>query len=140
MYYCMEWLYDRETSTAIMLSTLINRITAIDIIIMHKVIIYITSYSSHRKIAVQQFAVKIPINSDNFPIINFPVSQHVLYYCTYYSVSFACTVHCTYYIYCTLYIQYMFPVSLFPMLRFHLQHLFTCVFTYHLCSHHTYHN
>ena len=73
-------------------------------------------------------------------------SQHVLYYCTYYSVSFTCTVHCTYYIYCTLYIQYMFPVSLFPMLRFHLQHLFTllftlicskftCAFTYHLCSH-----
>ena len=25
------------------------------------------------KIAVQQFAVNIPINSDNFPIINFPV-------------------------------------------------------------------
>jgi hypothetical protein len=42
-------------------------------------------------------------------------SQHVLYYCTYYSVSFACTAHCTYYIYCTLYIQYMFPVSQFPM-------------------------
>jgi len=56
-------------------------------------------------------------------------SQHVLYYCTYYSVSFACTVHCTCYIYCTLYIQYMFPVSLVPMLRFHLQHLFTLLFT-----------
>jgi hypothetical protein len=56
-------------------------------------------------------------------------SQHVLYYCTYYSVSFSCTVHCTYYIYCTLYIQYIFPVSLFPMLRFHLQH------RSHSCSH-----
>jgi hypothetical protein len=54
-------------------------------------------------------------------------SQHVLYYCTHYSVSFACTVHCTYYIYCTLYIQYIFPVSLFPMLKFHLQHLFTLI-------------
>jgi hypothetical protein len=52
-------------------------------------------------------------------------SQHILYYCTYYSVSFTCTVHCTYFIYCTLYTLYMFPVSLFPMLRFHLQHLFT---------------
>ena len=52
-------------------------------------------------------------------------SQHILYYCTYYSVSFTCTVHCTYYTYCTLYTQYMFPVSLFPMLSFHLQHLFT---------------
>jgi len=77
---------------------------------------------------------------------HYVTSQHILYYCTYYSVSFTCTVHCTYYIYCTLYTQYMFPVSLFPMLRFHLQHLFTllftlicskftCVFTYHLCSH-----
>jgi len=56
-------------------------------------------------------------------------SQHVLYYCTYYSVSFTCAVHCTYYTYCTLYILYMFPVSLFPMLRFHLQHLFTLLFT-----------
>jgi hypothetical protein len=52
-------------------------------------------------------------------------SQHILYYCTYYSVSCTCTVHCTYFTYCTLYMQYMFPVSLFPMLRFHLQHLFT---------------
>jgi len=31
-------------------------------------------------------------------------SQHILYYCTYYSVSFTCTVHCTHYTYCTLYI------------------------------------
>jgi len=31
-------------------------------------------------------------------------SQHILYYCTYYSVSFTCSVHCTYYTYCTLYI------------------------------------
>ena len=31
-------------------------------------------------------------------------SQHILYYCTYYSVSFTCTVHCTYYTYFTLYI------------------------------------
>ena len=23
-------------------------------------------------------------------------SQHILYYCTYYSVSFTCNVHCTY--------------------------------------------
>ena len=30
------------------------------------------------KIAVQQFAVKIPINSDNFPIINFPVYKEVV--------------------------------------------------------------
>ena len=56
-------------------------------------------------------------------------SQHILYYCTYYSVSFTCTVHCMYHTYRTLYIQYMFPVSLFPMLRFHLQHLFTLLFT-----------
>ncbi len=56
----------------------------------------------------------------------FVTSQHVLYYCTYYSVSFTCTVHCTYYTYCTL---YMFSVSLFPMLKFHLQHLFTLLFT-----------
>ena len=60
-------------------------------------------------------------------------SQHVLYYCTYYSVSLTCTVHCTYCIYCTLYILYMFPY--FPvshvckMLKLHLQHLFT-----HVCS------
>ena len=98
---------------------------------------------------MQQFAVKIPINSDNFPIINFPViplyayfvypvspirtdlshehplelgwiqprkrrgtvtSQHILYYCTYYSVSLTCTVHCTIDIH-TLYVPYMFPVS-----------------------------
>ena len=73
-------------------------------------------------------------------------SQHILYYCTYYSVSLTFTVHCTYSTYRTLYAQYMFPVSLFPMLRFHLQHLFTLLFThisslvhvtYHLCSHHT---
>ena len=40
-------------------------------------------------------------------------SQHVLYYCTYYSVSFTCTVHCTYYIYRTLYTVHVpcFPVS-----------------------------
>jgi hypothetical protein len=31
-------------------------------------------------------------------------SQHILYYCTYYSVSLSCTVYCTYYAYCTLYI------------------------------------
>ncbi len=31
-------------------------------------------------------------------------SQHILYYCTYYSFSFTCTVHCMYYTYCTLYI------------------------------------
>jgi hypothetical protein len=64
-------------------------------------------------------------------------SQHILYYCTYYSVSFTCTVHCTIDIH-TLYVTYMFPVSLFPMLRFHLQHLFTTlVHTYisvHLVS------
>ena len=28
---------------------------------------------------MQQFAVKIPINSDNFPIINFPVKVFVIY-------------------------------------------------------------
>ena len=65
---------------------------------------------------------------------------------------------CLTYMYCTLYVLYIphtvhtvhvpcFPVSLFPMLRFHLQHLFTllftqlykftCAFTYHLCSHRT---
>jgi hypothetical protein len=59
--------------------------------------------------------------------INAVTSQHILYYCTYYSVSLTCTVHC---VHCTididtLYAQYMLPVSLFPMLRFHLQHLFT---------------
>ena len=70
-------------------------------------------------------------------------SQHILYYCTYYSVSLTCTVHC---VHCTididtLYVSYMFPVSLFPMLRFHLQHLFTTlVHTYisiptYTCSH-----
>ena len=61
-------------------------------------------------------------------------SQHILYYCTYYSVSFTCTVHYTYYTYCTLYTQYMFPVSLFPMLRFHLQHLFTTLVHLHISS------
>ena len=55
----------------------------------------------------------------------------ILYYCTYYSVSLTCTVHC---VHCTidiytLYVLHMFPVSLFPMLRFHLQHLFTLLFT-----------
>ena len=46
-------------------------------------------------------------------------------YCTLHALYILHTVHCTYYTYCTLYAQYMFPVSLFPMLRFHLQHLFT---------------
>ena len=39
-------------------------------------------------------------------------SQHVLYYCTYSFVSLTCTVHCTYYTYCTLYTPlrcYLFP-------------------------------
>ncbi len=40
----------------------------------------------------------------NMPILPAVTSQHILYYCTYYSVSFTCTVHCTYYTYCTLYI------------------------------------
>ena len=45
------------------------------------------------------------INFTNISIIGSSVtSQHILYYCTYYSVSFTCTVHCTYYTYCTLYI------------------------------------
>ena len=44
-------------------------------------------------------------------------SQHILYYCTYYSLSLTCTVHCTIDIH-TLYVPYMFPVSLFPMLEF----------------------
>ena len=36
-------------------------------------------------------------------------SQHILYYCTYYSVSFTCTIHCTYYTYCTLFLyKYIF--------------------------------
>ena len=71
-------------------------------------------------------------------------SQHILYYCTYYSVSFTCTVHCTYYTYCTLYAQYMFPVSLFPMLRFHCSpHLFTLLYkcssvALHLTKHRSY--
>jgi hypothetical protein len=30
---------------------------------------------------VQQFAVKIPINSDNFPIINFPVGDALQHEC-----------------------------------------------------------
>jgi len=51
-------------------------------------------------------------------------SQHILYYCTYYSLSLTCTVHCTIDIH-TLYVPYMFPVSLFPILKLHLQHLFT---------------
>ena len=71
----------------------------------------------------------IAINKHNIIIIDGVTSQHILYYCTYYSVSFTCTVHCTYYIYRTLYTQYMFPVSLFPMWKFHLQHLFTLLFT-----------
>ena len=37
-------------------------------------------------------------------------SQHILYYCTYYSVSLTCTVHCTIDI-DTWYVLYMFPVS-----------------------------
>ena len=57
-------------------------------------------------------------------------SQHVLYYCTYYSVSLTCTVHCTYGIYCTLYMFPCFPVShVCHMLKLHLQHLFTHVHT-----------
>ena len=53
-------------------------------------------------------------------------SQHVLYYCTYYSVSLTCTVHFTYCIYCTLYILYMFPsffniCSLMLTLYWHLK-------------------
>ena len=44
-------------------------------------------------------------------------SQHVLYYCTHYSVSLTCTVHCTYCMYSTLYIYTCtcFPVSPFLM-------------------------
>ena len=37
-------------------------------------------------------------------------SQHILYYCTYYSVSLTCTVHCTIDI-DTWYVLYMLPVS-----------------------------
>ena len=59
----------------------------------------------------------------------FVTSWHILYYSMYYFVSLTCTVQCTYYTYCILYTQYMFPVSLFPMLRFHLKHLFTHLFT-----------
>jgi hypothetical protein len=62
--------------------------------------------------------------------------------CTHYSVSLTCTVHFTSYTYCTLY-TYMFPVSIFPMLRFHLLHLFHLVtFTYwlsHLLTKHRLH-
>ena len=36
-------------------------------------------------------------------------------------------LHC---MYCTLYTQYMFPVSLFPILKLHLKHLFTLLFTH----------
>jgi hypothetical protein len=61
----------------------------------------------------------------------------LLYYCTYYSVSLTCTVRC---VHCTididtLYVLYMFPVSLFPTLRFHLQHLFTTLCHIHILLH-----
>ena len=38
-------------------------------------------------------------------------------------------LHVLYYTYCTLYTQYMFPFSLFPMLRFHLQRIYSLTFT-----------
>jgi len=50
-------------------------------------------------------------------------SQHILYYCTYYSVSLTCTVHCTYYT-CSLYTT----CSLFPCFR-------CWGFTFNICSH-----
>ena len=61
-------------------------------------------------------------------------SQHILYYCTYYSVSFTCTVQ---YILHTVHTVHVpcFPVSLFPMLRFHLQHLFTTLVHTLSCIH-----
>ena len=63
--------------------------------------------------------------------------QYVLFtlmHRTYYTVSLTCTVHCTIDI-DTLYAQYMFPVSLFPMLGFHLQHLFTTLVHTYTSSH-----
>ena len=44
------------------------------------------------------------VEENDAEITDYPIvtSQHILYYCTYYSVSFTCTVHCTYYTYCTL--------------------------------------
>jgi hypothetical protein len=60
-------------------------------------------------------------------------SQYILYYCTYYSVSLTCTIiHCTIDIH-TLYVPYMFLVSLCPVLKLHLQHLFTTLV--HTLSH-----
>jgi hypothetical protein len=59
---------------------------------------------------IQQMARKgVDIEKDWSPqqdaaFEHFVTSQHILYYCTYYSVSLTCTVHCTYYIYCTMYI------------------------------------
>ena len=61
-------------------------------------------------------------------------SQHILYYFTNSSVSFTCTVHCTIDI-DTLYVPYMFRVSLFPMLKLHLQHLFTTLVHTYINSH-----
>ena len=54
-------------------------------------------------------------------------SQHALYYCTYYSVSLTCIVHS---------VHHMF--SHFPMLRFHLQHLFCLSQTSHSVHSHLY--
>ena len=40
------------------------------------------------------FGFHTAIQEEYFPTV--VTSQHVLYYCTYYSVSLTCTVHCTY--------------------------------------------
>ena len=66
------------------------------------------------------------INAIHQEVINKVIvvtSQHVLYYCTYYSVSLTCTVHCTYCIYCTC-----FPVSQFEASSSTSVH--SCLFTH----------
>jgi hypothetical protein len=68
-------------------------------------------------------------------IMNIKVNQFQLRFITVHTVLLY-VLFCLIYMYCTLYVlhiltlytQYMFPVFLLPMLRYHLQHLFILLF------------
>ena len=73
---------------------------------------------------VCQLARRVKVNIVLYYLYSIVVWPHSTYCTTVRTI--LSHLHVLYkYTYCTLYTQYMFPVSLFPMLRFHLQHLFT---------------
>ena len=97
----------------------------------------ISEYSSHRALNFRcrlggpfiliKSIIDEPVVASCGLYSNGVTSQHALYYCTYYSVSLTCTVHS---------VHHMF--SHFPMLTFHLQHLFTLSQTSHSVHSHLY--